>query len=176
MLRREGQEQADMPGSGYIRLDEYKESLSRQGVKKVHEIQIHNKTIRSLCAKFEGLHANIIEVISIIDLYLDLFNKHHDSAKNIVNWSGSRRNWQRKQHQAIRDGIKNGYIEQYKKVILLSPKGQRVIDLYYLMFEGTINQYLRAAEARLKPSAIKKRNVRRAPVIDKSLNKRWNRV
>lgn len=128
---------------------------------KINEIQIHAKTVRTLCAKFEGLHANIIEVISIIELYLELHNKHHERAKEIVNWSGSRTNWQRKQHQAIRDGIQAGYIEEFKQMLLISPKGQRVIDLYSGVFEECKNEYIRKAEARKTKPKNKRNNIRR---------------
>jgi len=128
---------------------------------RMTEIQIHSKTIRTLCAKFPGLHANIIEVISIIELYLELHNKHHDRAQDIINWSGSRRNWVRKQHKAITDGIRAGYIEQYKEMILLSPKAERVLNLYDGIFEESERNYKAKAEAvKTKPKG-KRRNTRR---------------
>jgi len=130
-------------------------------MKSITEIQIHNKTIRTLCAKFPGLHAHIIEVISIIELYLDLHNKHHERPQEIVNWSGSRTNWQRKQHQAIRDGIAAGYIEEYKQMVVLSPKAERVINLYDGLFEECKNEYISKAEARKTKPKHKRINIRR---------------
>lgn len=128
---------------------------------KINEIQIHAKTVRTLCAKFEGLHENIIELISIVELYLELHNKHHERPREIINWSGSRTNWQRRQYQALADGLNNGFIEQYKQMILLSPKGKRVIDLYSGLFEECKNEYIRKAEARKTKPKYKRNNIRR---------------
>lgn len=162
--RRDQDARGRVPGTGSIPNLVQRPTLrpkSNLGMKSITEIQIHNKTVRTLCAKFEDLHAHIIEVIAIIELYLELHNKHHERAQEIINWSGSRTNWQRKQHAAIRDGIKAGYIEQYKQMLLISPKGQRVIDLYSGLFEECKNEYIRKAEARKTQPKHKRINIRR---------------
>ncbi len=162
--RRDQDASAEVPGTGSIpNLGECPtlRPKSNMGMKSITDIQIHNKTVRTLCAKFPGLHAHIIEVISIIELYLELHNKHHERAQEIVNWSGSRTNWQRKQHAAIRDGIKAGYIEEYKQMIVLSPTAERIINLYDGMYEETKEQYRAKAEARKTKPKHKRINIRR---------------
>ena len=156
----EGKDQVgnDMPGREYIPNNGIKTTLRP---KRLSEIQIHNKTVRSLCAKFPGLNANVIEVISIIELYLELHNKHHERAQEIVNWSGSRTAWQRKQHHAIMQGIETGYLEQYKQMIVLSPKAERIISLYDGMYEESQRNYIAKAEARKTQPKQKRRNIRR---------------
>ncbi len=156
--RRDQETRAIVPGTGSIPNLVERPTLRP---KSITDIQIHNKTVRTLCAKFPGLHAHIIEVISIIELYLDLHNKHHERAQEIVNWSGSRTNWQRKQHAAIRDGIKAGYIEEYKQMIVLSPTAERIINLYDGMFEETKEQYRAKAEARKTKPKHRRINIRR---------------
>jgi hypothetical protein len=154
----EGQTGTDIPGRYYNPNNGIKTTLRP---KRLSEIQIHNKTVRSICAKFPGLNANVIEVMGIIELYLELHNKHHERAQEIVNWSGSRTAWQRKQHHAIRQGIETGYLEQYKQMIVLSPKAERIISLYDAIYEESERNYINKAEARKTQPKQKRRNIRR---------------
>jgi hypothetical protein len=136
------------------------EYIPNYRLNRLNEIQIHNKTVRSFCAKFPGLHSDMIEVFSIIDLYLELHNKHHDRAQNIVNWSGSRRNWQRRQHQAILKGLRAGYIDKEGHNIWLSAKGQEIVNTYSEAFNTSWRDYQVKAEGKRKPVIRERRNVR----------------
>ena len=158
------QAQTEEPGTCDYSLigtvDPLRHERPKYRLNRLNEIQIHNKTVRSICAKFPGLHGPMIEVFSIIDLYLELHNKHHDRAQNIVNWSGSRKNWQRRQHRAILQAINAGYIDKKGHNIWLNLRGQEIVNSYPDAFETSWRDYQVKAEAKRTPVLIKRRNVK----------------
>lgn len=154
----EGKEQGcdNMPGAFGISLNKDKM------VRRSNEVQIHKKTVRTLCTKDAQLTTEIIDIIAIVDGYLELFNRHHEHEDRLLNWSVASKYYQSQQRKALHKAIERGYIERYKKNILTSPKGDKVLRDYDRTFEEEKQMYIRKAEAKETPVIRRRRNVRHA--------------
>lgn len=126
------------------------------------------KATRVTCAHF-GINLPAIEGTSITWLYLVKEARQDIGASivDILDWSGSRPNWQRKIKKGIEEAVKDNMLERipfnggYR--ILVTTKGERVLNFYSSQFDiikadiiakRSINLLARETK-RLKKEALK---------------------
>lgn len=142
-LNKDKQAQTEEPGAVYNRLSGYTGFIATRG----QEIQVHNKTVRSLGVKLgdpEGL-----EALGVIDCYFALHKKERQTRDKIIDWSGALWAWKRRMNKGIDAAINRGYLEQVNKLILITEKGKKVLIDYDNTFEEVKTMYEdKAAELR----------------------------
>lgn len=138
------------PGAVYNRVSGYAGSIDT----KIDEVQVHNKTARTIGVKYNDVGEQEIEAISILKVYLFVHKVERVHRVKVVNWSGVLIKWKRRVNKAIDQAIKNGYINLTGTgTIQMSEKGKRFIDEYQRTFEECRQHYQRqAAERRDRPS------------------------
>lgn len=147
--RRDQDAREIVPGHVYNRLNEYTNPLA----KKVNELQIHNKTIRTIASKYPGMHANMMQSLSIVETYLILHNRQSQNIETILDWSGASIPWKRKVGSGITELILEGYLITKKKSITISEEGLRILQDYNTIFEESKQIYIDRA---IKAAAKKK--------------------
>lgn len=138
-----------VPGHAYNRLDEYRAALAT----KVREVQVHNKTVRLLAAKYPGLHADMLNSLAIVDTYLILHKRQRQSIEHVLDWSGANTKWKRKIGRGITELILEGYLIGEGKSVSISEEGARILEDYNVKFEEAKQTYIDRA---IKAAAKKK--------------------
>jgi len=134
---------------------------SEKAVTRTNEIQTHKRTTRALCSADDQLTTEIIEVVAIVDTYLELYNRHHENESILIDWSVNSRYYQARTRKAISQAIGKGYLERYGKSITLSPRGEKVLRDYNRLFDEVEKLYRDQAEARKQKPKRKALNTRR---------------
>lgn len=146
------QECTEMPGTAYNRVSEYTKPLA----KRVNEIQIHNKAIRTIASKYPGMHANMMQSLAIVDTYLLLNNRRSQNIETILDWSGASIPWKRKVSAGITELILEGYLITTGKSVTISEEGSRILQDYENIFQDSIKIYLERAEKVKNKKKVKK--------------------
>lgn len=154
-------EQVDnnVPGDACNRLNEYKPTFAT-----MLQIQIHNKTIRTLAAIHSDLNPGIAEAIAITELYLQLHGLKKRSRDLVVDFSGARTAWKARVNKEIDQAIESGYIiSEGKGTIYVSQKGKQLIEEYNRIYEEAANTYERQGYERRQRANKKSTRTRATP-------------
>jgi len=138
-----------VPGHVYNRLNEYTHPLA----KRVNELQVHNKTIRTIASKYPGMHAPMLNSLAIVETYLLLHNRQSQNIETILDWSGASIPWKKKVGRGITELILEGYLITLGKSIAISEEGAKVLQDYDSIFEESKKIYIDRA---IKAAAKKK--------------------
>lgn len=153
----EKQAQAEEPGHVDNRLNEWTNAYT-----KAEELQIHSKTIRTICVRAGDIHVNGLESLLIVKCYLKITGKPRQHEQIIIQWSGAYANWQRRVARGIREAEQTGYLKRIGKSLEITEKAQRLIEDYNRTFEASIDHYQRgAAQALEKSKANRKKRTER---------------
>jgi len=138
-----------VPGHVYNRLNEYTHPLA----KRVNELQVHNKTIRTIASKYPGMHAPMLNSLAIVETYLLLHNRQSQNIETILDWSGASIPWKKKVGRGITELILEGYLITLGKSIAISEEGSKILQDYENIFEESKKIYIDRA---IKAAAKKK--------------------
>jgi hypothetical protein len=150
--RRDQDASAKVPGHVYNRLNEYRAPLAT----RVNERQIHNKTVRTLCIKNNGLSFIGFESLAILDTYLSLFSKTRQHRDKVIDWSGAGSAWKLKVRDGIEAAIRDETIKQTGGTLEITEKGSRLLEDYNIIFEDVKELYISKAAAKLNRLIINK--------------------
>ena len=139
--------------------------------KPMNEIPIHNKTVRAVAARFEGINQDAINILGIASTYMILKGRIADNRERIVDWSGARPNWKKRMNRGIDEGLKEGIFNRiegpFPNWIEISQKGERILEFYNSRFEEIreeleakrIEHAIKRETARIKKEIRKKKNL-----------------
>lgn len=151
------QAQTDKPGNEYIRLSDYTNTIGR-----AEEVQVHFKTVRTICVKAKDIHVKGLESLMILRSYLTYNQKKRETQSHVINWSGALTNWKRRVLSGINDCIENGYIIQTGKTLSITDKGEALIRDFNRTFEEEKQRYFEKAEK----TRLRIKNRKRKPKTD----------